>query len=567
MSFNKAKALGAAAAISVSVGVALSATAGASAKAGARAASATSSVSVFTGQVGDFVENFDPFNPTGSYLQPTLGVIYEALFYYNKAKAEAPVPVLGTSFKWNKAGTLLTVQVRKGVKWSNGSPLTPADVAYSLNLVDANKALNTTGTTWHARATGSAVVIKFPATAFTLEAQLLGNEPIVPEAIWKKIKNPTSVINKTPVGSGPYELKQFTPQTILLVKNPNYWGTGANKPAVDEVRYIELANADAATTALETGSVDYMGSFLPTLKQIAASDKNVVYSNTPQATTDLVTCSNAALGCTGPQTDVAVRQAIYYAMDRTQLDKQALDGFGKPASPTLLPNFVNGGQIENSAWKQVPQTANAAKANSILKADGWTKNSSGYYAKNGQELDLTVNVVSGWTDYDTDCTLLQGQLQAAGIKLTVNEVAQQAWTQAEVSGNFELSLNSINMGASSNPYYTYDDYLDSGATAKVGTSATTNTSRFSNPTVDKAISSLAKTNNTKTEAADYKTIQTAVVNDMPYIPVYVNQALTEYNKKSATGWPSAQNLYAFPLPWGGNYGLGIVLKRIRPVKK
>jgi peptide/nickel transport system substrate-binding protein len=565
MLFNKAKALGAAAVISVSVGVALPAAAGA--KAVAKTASATSSVSVFTGQVGDFVQNFDPFNPTGSYLQPTLGVIYEGLFYYNKAAAEAPVPVLGTSFKWNTKGTVLTVQVRTGVKWSNGMPLTPADVAYSLDLVDGNKALNTTGTTWHATVgKGSSVVIKFPATAFTLEAQLLGNEPIVPESIWKKIENPTSIINANPVGSGPYELKQFTPETILLAKNPNYWGTGANAPAVDEVRYIELANADAATTALETGTVDYMGSFLPTLKQIAASDKNVVYSNTPQATTSLFTCSNAALGCTGPQTDVAVRQAIYYAMDRTQMDTQALDGFGKPASPTLLPNFVNEGQIENAAWKEVPQTANDAKANSILQADGWTKNSSGYYEKNGTELDLTVNVVSGWTDYDTDCTLLQGQLQAAGIKLTVNEVAQQAWTQAEVSGNFELSLNSINMGASSNPYYTYDDYLDSAATAKVGSSATTNVSRFSDPAVDGAISSLAKTDSTAVEAKDYNTIQTAIVSDLPYIPIYVNQALTEYNKKSATGWPGPGNLYAFPEPWGGNYGLGIVLKRIRPVK-
>jgi peptide/nickel transport system substrate-binding protein len=52
---------------------------------------------------------------------------------------------------------------------------------------------------------------------------------------------------------------------------------------------------------------------------------------------------------------------------------------------------------------------------------------------------------------------------------------------------------------------------------------------------------------------------------MPYIPIYVNQALTEYNNSDATGWPSPSNLYAFPLPWGGNYGTGIVLKRLRPV--
>jgi peptide/nickel transport system substrate-binding protein len=66
--------------------------------------------------------------------------------------------------------------------------------------------------------------------------------------------------------------------------------------------------------------------------------------------------------------------------------------------------------------------------------------------------------------------------------------------------------------------------------------------------------------------AAYKTIQDQIVKDMPYVPVYVNSALAEYNNSRATGWPTQSNQYAFPLPWGGNWGMGIVLKTIRPVK-
>ena len=52
---------------------------------------------------------------------------------------------------------------------------------------------------------------------------------------------------------------------------------------------------------------------------------------------------------------------------------------------------------------------------------------------------------------------------------------------------------------------------------------------------------------------------------MPYIPIYVNSSLTEFNTSRATGWPSESNLYAFPEPWKA-WDNGIVLKTIRPAK-
>jgi peptide/nickel transport system substrate-binding protein len=566
MTTTRKRLLFGAAALAATAALALSGCSGSSGS--TTKAGSNSTVTVFSGQVGNFTENFNPLSPTGSGLQPTNGVIYEPLFYYNKAAAGDPVPLLGQSFSWNTDGTVLTVKLRQGVKWSDGSPETADDVVYTLNLVSNNPALNSSGQKWTAAKTDdSTVTLTFPKTAFTLEPQILGNEPIVPQKIWSKIADPTKTTNTKPVGTGPYMLKSFTPQSFVLTKNPNYWGTGNAAPKVAQVRYISLSNADAVTSALQSGQVDYVGSFLPTLKQIVAQHKNISYSNSPQATTAVFTCENASLGCEGPQTDAAVRQAMYYAMDRTQLNNQALSGFGQPASPSLLLNTVNKDQITSPDYLTVPETADAAKAKSVLEADGWTLNSKGYYEKGGKELDLSINVVSGWTDYDTVCTLLQGQFKAAGIKLAVNQVAQNAWTQAEVSGKYQLSLNSINMGASSNPYFQYSQYLNSAATAKVGGSATTNVSRFSDPAVDAAIKTLASTNDKTTEQAAYKTIQDKIVTDLPYIPIYVNQALAEYNNSHATGWPSQDNQYAFPLPWGGNWGVGIVLKTIRPVSK
>jgi peptide/nickel transport system substrate-binding protein len=562
MTITRKRLLIGAAALAASAALALSGCSGSSGSTSAK--NGASSITLFNGSVGNFTENFNPLNNTGAALQPTLGVIYEALYYYNFARAQDPVPVLATGFKWNDDGTDLTITTRENVKWTDGKPFSANDVAYTLNLVQSNAALNTSGSKWTATATDDHTVdVKFPVTSFTLEAQILGNQAIVPEHIWKSISDPTKVTNDKPVGTGPYQLKSFSAQTYVLERNTNYWGTGKDAPKIEQVRYVSLANADAATSALQSGQVDWMGSFLPTLKDIVAKNKSVTYVNTPDSMTSIFTCSNPDLGCAGPQTDKAVRQAIYYAMDRQQINDQAVAGFANPGSPTLLVPSVNKDNIVDSANATLPDKPDVAKAKQILEADGWTLGSNGYYAKGGQELDLSINVVTGWTDYDTACTLLAGQLKEAGIKLNVNQVAQNAWTQAEVSGKYELSLNSINPGASMAPYFIYHNYLDSKATDKVGGTATTNVARVSDPSVDQAILDIASTNDTTKQKAAYKTIQDYLVDELPYIPLYVNQALTEFNTTHATGWPTEDNLYAFPEPWK-SWDNGIVLKTIRP---
>ena len=561
MSFwNRRRALAGAVALAAGVAVSLS---GCSSP---KAAAGSSSITLFNGAVGNLTENWNPLNNTGAALQPTLGVIYEPLFYYNIARAQKPVPELATASKWNADGTELTVTTRQGVKWTDGKAFSADDVAYTLNLLQSNPALNVSGSKWSAKASGAdTVVITFPSTSFTLEPLLLGNTPMVPQHIWSKVKDPVQTTNENPVGTGPYKKKSFSAQSYVLARNTSYWGRGAEAPKIDTVRYISLANADAATSALQAGRVDWMGSFLPTLKSIVKQHPNLSYTNTPANTTAVFTCANADLGCTGPQTDPAVRRAIYAAMDRTQLNDQAAAGFSQPGSLSLLVPTVNKANIADQANATLPTGADVAKAKSTLEGAGYKLGSNGFYAKGGKELDLSINVVNGWTDYDTVCTLLQGQLKKAGIKLSVNQVAQNAWTQAEVSGKFQLSLNSLNPGASTAPYYIYNNYLATNATAPVGKNSTTNPTRFSNKTVDAAVRRIASTNDTAVQKQQYATIQKIVADQMPYIPIYTNSSLTQFNNARATGWPTADDLYAFPLPWKA-WDNGIVLKTIRPAK-
>ncbi|MFI5693395.1 ABC transporter substrate-binding protein [Kribbella sp. NPDC051586] len=528
---------------------------------GGQAATKDASITVAAGDIT--AKNFNPFSSTA--LQPTLGVIYEPLYWYNFAKQSEATPVLATGYSWNSAGTELTIKLRHGVKWNDGQPFTAKDVAYTFNLVAKTPALNPSGLAATAKAAADdTAVLTFKSKSLMQEPAVLANQAIVPEHIWKDIKDPTTNLNENPVGTGPFKLKSFTPQSYVLTKNDQYWETG--KPTIKEVRYLPVQSADAASAALVAGKVDWASAYLPGIDNIMKSNKDLTYVNTPVMTTVIVTCSNAELGCAGPQTDPAVRKAIYLAMNREQLAKLAGGGVAGVGSPTLLLPGRDDQWIADSGSAKLPQSANADEAGKLLDAAGWTKGSDGVRTKAGKRLTLTVQTVTGWSDYISINDTLKQQLAAVGIELKPSQVSWNEWNAAQTNGKFQLSLDSVGLGASTNPYFTYDSKLASTNTAAVGKSASAgNQSRFSNPTVDAALTAAAGTTDQAAQKAAYAKIQSVIADQLPYIPVYVNSMLTEFNTSRATGWPTKDNTYVLPAAWKA-WDAGIVLKSITPAK-
>ncbi|MCA5893774.1 ABC transporter substrate-binding protein [Isoptericola sp. NEAU-Y5] len=520
------------------------------------------SITVFNGSTGTINENWNPFSPTA--LQPTLGVIYEPLFWYNLAETSDPTPLLATGAEWNDDGSELTVTTREGVTWSDGEPFTAGDVAFTFNLLQKTPELNTSGTAATAEATDDThVTLTFPEPdSFMQEAQVLGNQAIVPEHVWSGIDDPITTINPEPVGTGPYTLKEFSSQSYVLQKNESYWIEG--KPSVQEVRYISLDTADAASASLLAGEVDWMSSFLPGLDQMLEGNEHISYVNTPALTTSIFTCSNADLGCEGPQTDPAVRQAMYWALDREQLNQLAGGGFAGTGSPTLLLPERDTDWIADPAHATTPAGADVAKANQILDDAGWEAGDDGIRAKDGERLSMTIQTVSGWSDYISLNDTMKQQLAEVGIELEPTQLAWNEWNDNQVKGSYQLSLDSIGLGASDNPYYTYNGKYLSANSAKVGEQASGgNYARYSNPKVDAAITAAASTSDEAEQKAQYAIVQEEIVTDLPYVPIYINSTLTEFNNATVTGWPSNDDKYAFAASWKA-WDNGIVLKTIQP---
>jgi len=519
---------------------------------------------VWAGSQTPITANYNPFAPT--VLHGALGPIYEPLFFFNKTSDSEPDGMIGDTYEYNEDGTVITITIKPDLKWSDGEPLTAADVAFSFNYEANNPEGN--GLVSAEATDDTTVVLTYSTAQFTTEFQRLGSTYILPEHIWKDVDDYANFANEEPVGSGPYVVDKTTSESYTLVANENF--RGADDLGVKKVQYIAVDNNQTAQDLLAAGKLDWTGMFIPNPDDVTANGA-ISWINTPQDPTVLYTCSNAELGCAGPQTDVAVRQALNAAIDRGTIKDKAFVGLTGDISPTyaLLPRDEK--WVADSANEVSPQEANADEASSILEAAGYTKGSDGIYEKDGQKVELTLTSVDGWTDYNDAAKLIAEQAEAAGIKINASTVQWQEFSDSRQSGDFQLIVGGMIGTSVADPFQIYRDWFGGttvGSTGPVGEEVPTgrwNFSRYNNPVVDQAVQSAISTNDEATKKELYGTIQTEIVRDLPYIPLVINATQTFYNTKDYTGWPTEDDLYAFPPSWG-SIAAGYVLTHLQPAK-
>jgi peptide/nickel transport system substrate-binding protein len=523
------------------------------------AASSDATFVAYTGQAGDYQINFNPFSPSRI---GGLGTIYEPLFFFNKAKVSDPVPLLGTQQSWNADGTVLSVTLRDKVTWSDGQPFTAKDVVFTFDLLKKTPSINNIGYDGTAAAVDDThVTFTFKTPAFVKGPDVLGT-PIVPEHLWKTI-DPTKDVVEKPIGTGAYLLKEFKPQAFTYEPNAGYWG---GQPKVKTIRFLALSGNQAGADGIAAGTIDWLTGPVPDIQNTNKRFPNYDAYTQWQSQMVLATCSTAAMGCKGPQTEPAVRHAIYSAINRTQLNKLAFQETAGPVSTafTLTPSqdkFVSAAIEEKTA----SMSAQPEKTAQDLEGAGWVKGSDGFYAKGGQRLSLTVEVVTGWTDYITAIDTMTAQLKAAGIELRSAQSSWNEWTQKKTSGKFQLAIDSLWQGPAPDPYYLYTYFFDSGSGAKVGKDAGNNFSRYANPQVDAALDKLATLplDDQAARQPHFDTIQQAIVRDMPYIPVLTGGTTSVWNTAKFSGYPSDQDLYAFPAVWSA-MDAAEIFKRLTP---
>jgi peptide/nickel transport system substrate-binding protein len=500
-------------------------------------------LTVTTGAAGDFVPNFNQFSPNAE--DPSRGMIYEPLFFFDTAKAGSVQPWLGTSYAWSNGGKTLTVQVRHDVSWTDGKPFTAADVAYTFNLAARNTALNENALPLAGATTSGkyTAVINFSTPAYTDGYAALGKTYILPQHIWQSISDPATYLDSDPVGTGAYEVSKVSGQVMELTANPHYYLPGL--PKFKTIRFLAYTGNTTSDAAIEQGQLDWAGSFIPNIK--------VTYlSRNPKFTVVDIPLSTAFLVpnmAKGPTTSLAVRQAISEALDRSYISSTVYDGYAPASNPAALltPNFS---AVASPQIGSFPAASAAQAKNTLAKAGIATP------------LNLTVKVVTGYTDYISDLQIIQSELKPAGISLTIDSEAYSAFVADQSTGNFQLLID--NFGYVPSPWYYYYEMLYSKIATPLGQNDTVgNFGRYSNPTVDSLLNAIAASPNELSDTQDFAQIEQIFAQQLPDIPLFEQQDEIEFNGDNVTGYPTLANPYAAPAVYISP-DLGWVADRLAP---
>jgi peptide/nickel transport system substrate-binding protein len=414
------------------------------------ASGASGDPTTFTVGIKQDIDSLNPFTGIVASAYEMYQMNYETLTDYGQKDFSAQ-PALAESWDTSEDGLTWTYHLRPDLKWSDGQPLTSADVVYTFNRVINGKYESTNFGNYVAAIT-SVKATDDTTVVFTVKkptpVMLHLYVYILPEHIWKDIdeKEVRKFANEPGpdgvVGSGPYIVTEHQKGQFLRFKaNPNYYG---GKPKVDEVVFRVFQNDDSLAQALKRGEIDFaddLGANVfkslegvdgVTTRDAAYSGFNEIAFNTGAALDD-----GTPIGDGHPALkDAKLRVALSYAVDKAALAERVYGGHATPGD-SFIPSLYQSLHYDpgTTAYTFDPQ-----KAEQLLDEAGYTKGSDGirtmpnggrklsfrlYGRSNSPESQQTVQFVAGW-------------FRDVGIEVKPKIVSEDSLTEIIGQGNFDL---------------------------------------------------------------------------------------------------------------------------------
>jgi peptide/nickel transport system substrate-binding protein len=507
---------------------------------------------------GPQTNNSNPFLATSA--GASLGyrfMIYEPLVQTNPIKpSEKGTPWLAEKWEWADNYQKLTLTTRQNVKWSDGKPFSASDVAYTFNLIKDKSALNTNGLpiTGATKVSDTSVEVTFPKPQFVNENKIL-NLFVVPEHIWSTISDPTTYTNENPVGTGPYTLKTFTPQTVTLSRRDSYW---QDLPQVPELQYTSYNDNSAQTTALAGGQSQWSYVFMPNYENlyVAKDPANHKIWMPSGLGIHALWLNNAK----APFDNVAVRKAVNLVIDRDTIFNQGHSKlFPKVDNPTGIPSPA-GDPFLAPEYKGAKAKLDVDGAKKVLADAGYKLDGDVLKDPSGKAVTFALTNPAGWSDYLTDLDIIKNSVKALGIAAEVKTQTVDQWTTDFQTGNFDATMHWTNSGAT--PYETYQNFMDGTQFKPLGEVATAAQGRFRNDAATAALTAYAAAGDDATRTTTLNTLQKLMVEQVPVVPLVSSPVGAEYSQKNWIGWPTEADPYAPPQPTQTN-ALQVVL-RLKP---
>ncbi len=378
-----------------------------------------------------------PFTATAlpGYLRFSL--IYDTLLWQD-ASGEM-LPWLAESFERSADAMSYSFQLREGVLWHDGTPLTAEDVKFTFDYYATHAGILsgfTVGAPQHVRevvVTGpSSVDINLTIPAITFEVFTAGATPIIPRHIWEGIADPTIVEDPALlVGTGAYTLDSYSAAegSYSYDVNDEYF---LGRPFVERIEFPPVADEEVLTTLLD-GGVDAAETPISGVRDdVLAPFQGDEYGIVEDPAGFMYPLYFNA-GRPGPLADVAFRRAFAHAVDRQDIVDRLFGGNGEPGSPGVVPPS----HPFYSEPEQYPFDVD--EANRLLDEAGYTRDGDGTRAgPDGAPLRFSFLYQA---TASTLADLMVPALRDVGVELVPESVdSPPGLFQRKIPGEFDIAL-------------------------------------------------------------------------------------------------------------------------------
>jgi peptide/nickel transport system substrate-binding protein len=473
------------------------------------------------------------FNPYLVNKRAASSYIYEPLVVINVLDGKG-TPWLASKIDLPNPQTI-DYTIRSGATWSDGKPFTVQDVKFTLDLIKKFPTLDLKGAWQHIKTLevqGDHLIVHLKE-ADAPASDIISQTLIVPQHIWKDIKDPGTWRDPNPVGTGPYTLGNFSSQQYTMDKNESYWQ--ADKV---EVKHLVLP-ASTSELDIATKGFDWAYAFMSDVQGTwVGANKNNKYWFPPAGVISLM--PNLTMK---PFDNVDVRRGIALALDKEKIADSATEGYLKAAGQTglMLPNQQS--ELDPSIPDQGIIAQNTAAALEAFARAGYTKQGDKLVDASGKQFAFSITTANGYSDWLRAVQEVRKELSALGIDVSIKQPQPPGYQAAIQNGDFQVAMGGMGGGII---FQAYNGLLSSEFATPIGKATASNFERYSDPATDELLQEYKVTTDEAGRLKLSHELQRVVFDQLPVIGLYYGGSWGLYNDAKFTGWPDAKNPYAPP---------------------
>lgn len=445
------------------------------------------------------VAGMGPADQGASVQENVVRAIHDSLLMVDEMLVTKPV--LAESFEVSPDGLTYTFTLHQGVLFHDGTEMTAADVAYTLNYYrDAANATAIVGdfiNVASVEATDDYTVVVGMSAVNAASLVTWAETPVVQSVYHAEVGEDT--YRTQPIGTGAFKIVSWVPADhVELEAFDDHFQGRAN---IDGIRQEVVPDPSVRAIAMETGDSDAV--LWPLLVEDSlrlAEDPNFTVLRSSTGGIKHIPLNNKL-----PQlSDKRVRQAMLHALDRQRIVDELWNGAAVVANAAYSPKYTFYSIDQDPSTKRYDYDIDAA--NALLDEAGWTVGADGIREKDGVRLSFTCTTITGDTARRPIAELSQQFLREIGVDMQLAEAPVSAILEALPKGEMDSSLFNWTYGS-----------LDPHPGATLQSGGATNFNSFENARVDELIEAGLQEVDPEARRVIYNELQTIVVEEVPML--------------------------------------------------